>query len=133
LAFVNARGASIFFSSLHLSAEAGLLAICTDRGIPPRSRLQEAMETSIAQIEKGAESSPLAHRGIKHLRSLLRTYRPGFDDHLEGVFTTVNLSDPVKKTCFFRALTIVRNKSAHSNPGSQKTNAFDCVRDGLQF
>jgi hypothetical protein len=76
------------------------------------------MQAAIEQIETVVGSNPVAHRGIKHLRSLLRTYRPGFDDHLEGVLGTVGLPDGVKKTWrrFFRALTILRNKSAHFDP-----------------
>ena len=107
-----------FFSSIHLAAEAGLVGLCKERQVPPRSRLQAAMLGALARIEAGAGHIPAAHRAIKDLRALLRTYRPGFDDHLEGVLSTVNLSEETKKTWrrFFRALSIVRNKTSHSDP-----------------
>lgn len=104
-----------FFSSLQLAIEAGLEAICRQQGLKVSSRLRENMDSAIGKIESVAGDNEEVHRGIRHLRTFLKTYRPGFDDYLESVLTTVSLPRRTKARWrrFFRALSIVRNKASH--------------------
>ena len=44
-----------FFSSLQLAIEAGLVAICRERGLQVPSRLRHRMKSAIEKIEKAAE------------------------------------------------------------------------------
>lgn len=112
-----------FFSSLQLAIEAGLVAICRDRGLQAPSRLREGMESAVDKIEKASRDNDAVHRGIKHLRTFLKSYRPGFDDYLESVLATASLPRETKAQwrCFFRALSIVRNKASHSDPSLTET------------
>ena len=107
-----------FFSSLHTGAEIALITLCRERKVLVHSRLEEATNRPIKKIEEAAGDLPLVRRAVKDLRALMRTYRPGFDDYLEGALSTVNLPDKTKKTWrrFFRALSIIRNKTSHAEP-----------------
>lgn len=120
-----------FFSSVHLATEAGLVSLCVERGVPLRSRLRDAAAAPIAKIEQVAGHRPDIQRAVKDLRAVLRTTRPGFDDFLEGALSTVPLPRKVKATWrrFFRALSIVRNKTAHSDPRLTEAERIR-LRDG---
>lgn len=106
-----------FFSSLHLAIEAGLVALCRERGVTARNRLREGMQSAVEQIENAAGTNETVHRGVKHLYAYLKTQRPGFDDYLEAVLDTTSLARKTKTQWrrFFRALSIVRNKASHSD------------------
>jgi hypothetical protein len=71
------------------------------------------------------------HRGVKHLRTFLKSYRPGFDDYLESVLATVTMPPETMAQWrrFFRAFSIVRNKASHSDP-SLKDSERKALTDG---
>jgi hypothetical protein len=121
-----------FFSSLQLAIEAGLLAICRERGLQVSSRLREDMQSEIRKIENAAGDNDAIHCGVKHLRSFLKRYRPSFDDYLESVLTTVSLPNITKARWrrFFRALSIVRNKASHSDTSLTETERKALVEGG---
>jgi hypothetical protein len=107
-----------FFSSLHTGAEIALVTLCRERKIEVHSRLEQATNHPVRKIEEAAGDLPIVRRALKDLRAVMRTYRPSFDDYLEGALSTVTLNDKTKKTWrrFFRALSIIRNKTSHAEP-----------------
>jgi hypothetical protein len=120
-----------FFSSLQLAIEAGLVAICRERGLQVPSRLRHRMKSAIEKIEKAAGDNDEVHEAIKDLCTFLKSYRPSFNDYLESVLA-ISLLPRTTKTQwrrFFRALSIIRNKASHSD-SSLTENERKALIDG---
>jgi hypothetical protein len=120
-----------FFSSIHLALEAGMSRECARRGITVSIARQAQIEAEIQALQNVAPESKQFTDSLTRLRNALGVWKPTFDDYLNSCLacSTLRKADRTAWRKFFRALTIVRNKSSHSDPSLSPSEVVS-LRDG---
>ncbi len=120
-----------FFSSIQLATERGLAALCEERSIDVQSSAARSFNRELTTLLAMFEDEDTAKQ-VRRLANSVPRFRPTFDDHLNAVMKGSTLSRETKRNwrSFFQALSIVRNKSSHSDPTLSSTEAQKLVDGG---
>jgi hypothetical protein len=106
-----------FFSSIQIGLEKALCELCTTNGVKVVSKFQRTAEKAFSELVPHIAETEDAARATKNLRKIFRVGHPGFDDYLNAALDTSSLSAKDKKEWrkYFRAISILRNKTSHSD------------------
>jgi hypothetical protein len=108
---------SHFFTSIQMHTEAALSLFCEVKKTEVRSSRR-------INAESLADSLPGAAPKIRKQVIAIAPKHPEFGDYLSTVFKCCAVGDAEKRTCreWFDALSVLRNKSAHSDPTVNSDN-----------
>lgn len=119
-----------FYSSVHMAIEKALSEFCKERSVTVESSIRREYEKEYEKIKGklNGEGEILVDRFFE---KIMKGIRPNFYDYLQTALDISPIEKEQKKMWrkFFDALTIVRNKSAHSDP-SLTDNEAQRLKDG---
>jgi hypothetical protein len=112
-----------FYSSIHLATEKALEEYCDSKGIEVSSSIKRTANKEFEKIISSITDQVAKEKTEKLFTKLTRGLRPLFNDYLNAALKSSSLPKSDKATWrkFFNALTIVRNKSSHSDPSLTNT------------
>lgn len=119
-----------FYSSIHLAIEKALDEFCKEKSVKVESSIKKEYEREFLKLKRNLDETtePLV---AKFFDKMSRSLRPNFDDYLQTALEISSIKKDRKKMWrkFYDALTILRNKSAHSDP-NLTDNEVQRLKDG---
>ncbi len=123
-----------FFSSVLAAVELGITHLCQVHNIAVTSTQGEKFFGKVTAVQKASSAAGLDFPELAALAKHFSSYRPVFADYLEATLARAALEKTSKKHWrgFFRALSIVRNKTSHSDVSLTDTERNDLRNGGFE-
>ena len=121
-----------FYSSIIISTELGLEHFVRKKGGEIKSTFEKQFEDKYKDLSKFMKGE-IKDKCDKLFEKLIKNKKPIFTDYLNSALKLSTFDDKGKKSIkrFFRALTIVRNKSSHSNPSLSESEKDNLIEGGF--
>lgn len=106
-----------FFSSLHIATEAAIIEICRNAEISVHSNIESQIQRELAILQAALKENPSGLGALEKLAKRVRPAKPVFEDYLESALRHSAMEKDAKKIWrnYFKALSIIRNKSSHAD------------------
>jgi len=119
-----------FYASVHLAIERGLIEYCEQRSVTVESSVKKEYEKKYEKIKNKltAETQPLV---TNLFEKMTKGISPNFYDYLNSALenSTIENKNKIGWRKIFDGLTIIRNKSSHSDP-SLSENEIQRLKEG---